>query len=379
MQSERYTIIEQLDLSFRVVDVVLEGLSRIHIMAVRSVDDIAQAVKHTYMTDLTHLDLFRAGSRTRRVVLALDPDSATTVTAKITVPRVHQQEPIREGELDYLVFKGLWSFLSEYREWAAKKMKVTDADMVLANVSVSRVFLDGSQVLTPIGFKGKECTLQLVGTFVPRNILPLVEQAHQFGRQVMVIERASAISSLLGRSDIGLHIDRVSTQICAVRDTETKFVRRVMWGIDTMVKPVAHEFAVNMETARAIVERYLNSHVSKQMGQLLDTLTKKSRSDLQSVVRTATRRRSPRILVNIPGLVFNKVLRGMKGVEHMDFVDIAKQRGFNVMMEENDLLLGGLQVAPDYLLLISSNLFSQHYELLNHMLQRRSRWLIPHM
>ena len=64
---------------------------------------------------------------------------------------------------------------------------------------------------------------------------------------------------------------------------------------------------------------------------------------------------------------------------HMDFVDIAKQRGFNVMMEENDLLLGELQVAPDYLLLISSNLFSQHYELLNHMLQRRSRWLIPHM
>jgi len=86
-----------------------------------------------------------------RLVVALDSRHATTLESVVRLKRSKPQEIINEGELDHLVFRGLWEFLNRYRSWVGKKMGVSDLDLVLSDVQIREVNLGSHRVFNPTG------------------------------------------------------------------------------------------------------------------------------------------------------------------------------------------------------------------------------------
>ena len=126
-------------------------------------------------------DLRRPLGKPGRLVFSLNSQSATTAESVITLKRSRPENPVDEGELDQLIYQGFWDFLNHHRGPASKKMGTNAENLVLAYVQIREVYLGKQRIFNPVGFKGKELGLKIRGTFVSRELLPVLGLFKKWG------------------------------------------------------------------------------------------------------------------------------------------------------------------------------------------------------
>ena len=86
-----------------------------------------------------------------RIIVCLDPALATTIHSTVVLVRDKPKEPIDESDLNNRIAQGIWRLFDRERSPAAVKMKSRDLDVLLTDVKVRRIKLDGHKVINPLG------------------------------------------------------------------------------------------------------------------------------------------------------------------------------------------------------------------------------------
>ncbi len=316
-----------------------------------------------------------------RFVLALDPRHATTLESVVRLKRPKPQEIISEGELDHLVFRGLWEFLNRYRSWASKKMGVSDLDLVLAHIEIRDAALGSHRVFNPLGFKGGELTLKFRATFVPRGMTALIAKFRPWTDHFVVVENHSIVSlSIPEPSDFVVHLAETRTGVFASRPDERLYVRECFWGGENIVKAIATTFAVDEGVAHELINRYIEGGVSARVGRIIDSKVRGEFRILLEMLDSIYNTRKgyvirPAMHFNIRSFVPHpEYLLETNRLKLVDFVSWSGREGYSFTSKDKKYF--STSIHQSIIALLQHPYSDSHYEFVNKLLKRRVRWLV---
>ena len=313
----------------------------------------------------------RPTKKTDYIIFSLGSERATTAENTVVLKRPKPNEAITESEMDQLVHKGFWDFLNRYRAMAAKKMKTSDSDLIMAYVQVRDVSIGTHKMYNPVGFEGKELNLKIRGTFVPRETLPSLERFKDWGK-IFVFESASVLGDFLPESgSFSVQIGETATSVFKVHGNEKAFEVGYGWGTGTFTGGVAAELGIDEASARAIIRLYFENNVSVKVKKWLEGRVNESVRELAGLLeplKKKTKISRPKIyfsgrIKNFPGAA----IRVDEELERKEYIIKKKNAalGFEPLIEQNALAL----------LVFEYDL--PKFEYLNRLLKRRVKWLIP--
>ncbi len=308
-----------------------------------------------------------------KIVLALDRETAATVQDSFTVQTSSRTETITEAELENLVFKGLWEFLNKYRSWASKKLNISDASLILNDVQVRGVRLDGHKLFNPVGFKGGSIEFTLKGTFITRQLMSDLANLGKMGK-LSIIERNAALASFLeGDREVLVSIgeERAATFL---KDGERQISgEEIAWGVRKLKEKVSEEFSVDYETAGKLIGRYAAGLTSDAIGRRFKRIITDGFDDLLRLL--GPKRRNFTLYFEsfvLPPEILQKDVRAdlCRFDEELSRrnlrITAGKKAKFDLFQNQGTAIL------------LTYSYVDERYDLLNVMLRRRAGWLVSH-
>lgn len=318
-----------------------------------------------------------------RIVVALEPTRATTVESTVRVKRAKADATIDESELDALVFKALWEFLNRYRTWVAKKMGVSDFDLVLAHIEIKEVRVGGHRLLNPIGFKGPDFSARFKGTFVSRTTVPVLERFRDWADEVVAIERGTTLlGALAGPDDHFVDSHEARTTIFSRRDDESIYVKELLWGFDNVRRAVAEQLGVSPVVAEALLRHAAAGSLSERFGRSIDRTVRDAFTEFFDLVRRVTEKGTARQKATTH-LHFRFSVPRPESLTSEGHISVARfdrslgAQGFDIVTGRR---VSGFDPAvhQEMLAILMYPYTHPHYAFLNQLLARRAKWLIPH-
>ncbi|MCL4392154.1 hypothetical protein M1413_02360 [Patescibacteria group bacterium] len=360
-KGERYLVIEEVKGGFRAtVAKTTPPEKEIRIVKTFEVKEIAKLKKLFYFT----FD---------KIVLALDRETAATVQDSCAVQTSSRTEIITEAELENLVFKGLWEFLNKYRSWASKKLNVSDVSLILNDVQVRGVKLDGHKLFNPVGFKGGSIEFTLKGTFITRQLMSDLAGLGRTGK-LSIIERNAALASFLeGDRDVLVSIGEERTATF-LKDGERQISgEEIAWGVRKLKEKVSEEFSVDYETAGKLIGIYAAGLTSVPIGRRFKKIITDGFNDLLRLL--GSKRKNFTFYFEsfvLPSEILQKDVRA----------DLCR---FDEELSRRNLrITAGRKAKFDLFqnqgtaILLTYSYVDERYDLLNIMLRRRAGWLVSH-
>lgn len=366
--SKRFTLIAEGDTAFETTR-VLEIPSR----------KIVRINSSCTLSDLKKLSRPFRGKET--IVIAPESRHATTAETTIHLKRDDPSSLITENEMDHLVFKALWEFLHRYRSWAAKKMGITDLSLVLAAVEVRDVLLGTHHVFNPIGFKGALFTLRLRGTFVSRELLPVLGRMKSWG-DVRVVEEGIALADAVQSQEYFVFCaNRRTTSVFFKGYEETRYVEEYPWGTDCFIRAIGESLELDYETASQLLMKVSAGAVSESFARYCNTLIRRQYDELLDTIDVAalkkkTGARHPELFFHFKDLAAPEFLAS-KIQKQFVRIDERLEREEYLLEIKKGLRFNPVTAQTQLALLLSAE-YAPKYEFLNKLLRRRARWLIPH-
>ncbi len=321
-----------------------------------------------------------------RLIYGLDSKSATTLKDFIDVKRNRKENAITERELEHLIFQGLWNFLNLNRPWIARKMETKESDLILANIEIVGIELDGNKVINPTGFPGETVSFCFQGTFIPREIMPFTETLRAWSQNMTICEEGAALSHfMLGdEMDVTAFCREEATEIFFAGERKVCYIDEIPLGTKHLLSFLVEKFSVNEEVAEELMIYYTQHGVSKHLEHFFREQFNEFVSDLFVGIentlsknrkqRAEKEKRKPTIHLNFkhaisePNQLLNKNIKGTvnlleQKLHHMDFSIIPEE-------EKTNISVIGLFLYP----------FSQKtLESTNQLLHRRAKWLIANI
>jgi len=298
-----------------------------------------------------------------RIILALRADNVATIESSISVFRVHQDELIDEGELDGLLFHALWSFLNKFRPLAAKKLNTSELDLVIANIVVFGIKLQGHNVFNPLGFSGKELEFSFRVSFISRSLLPALERiAGRSEIGPIVAERGAILASMVSRPGIFFDIDMTKTLWYEIGD-ECGFRGSIDWGYQNVYSSLGDALGVSQEYASALIPRFSSHRISLRIKGVIEKIIRDEYKQFKDFADASLK------------LEHHELLRGEGRVIHFEDDNVASVFSSDERYRISDKMSFLGQTTSSLLVLFPY--VHPQYEYLNLLLRRRAKWLVP--
>ena len=212
-----------------------------------------------------------------KIILSLDPALATTIYSTVVLLRDKPKEPIDDSDLDNRIAQGIWRLFDRERSHAALKMKVKDLDVLLTDVKVKKIKLDGHKVVNPIGFKAKTLEIQFSQTFNPRSFVVEIKKIIP-AEQVMLMAEAGTLEADILTKASGLSnfllLDLMSdrTHIFLSDGGTIAYLNTCVWGHEHLIGSLADFFSVSPPVAEKIFKLYLIQRASPAVLKKIEKL-----------------------------------------------------------------------------------------------------------
>lgn len=313
-----------------------------------------------------------------RIIVAFDATHAATVESSVTLSRANPGEMIREGELDSMLFHALWSFLNRFRPLAAKKLNVNELDLVIANIAVESVLLQGHKVFNPVDFSGKDLTFSFRATFIARSFLPVLEKISALSSSgPIVVERGTILASSLPRPSILFSVGDETALWYEARE-DRAFLGTIPWGAEYVMRRVMDLFKIGKSHIPGIIERVLVHRVSDR---ICASVEKTVRDEYKVFRKMSEDLLKERKHVPVRGetrfAYFEDAVLPVSffSDEYIRIVG-AKEFGVEGVEIKKKTTIGDPSCAT--LALLFFPYVHPQYEYLNQLLRRRAKWLVPH-
>lgn len=313
-----------------------------------------------------------------KAVIAASPKMATTVEDFISLKRDSGSGPIKESEVDTIIFKAFWAFLNRYRPWAAEKMSINELDLVLAEANVKKMLINGHEVINPAGFEGRDITLFFRATFVPRKFLDVSEKISTWANEVRIVEGPAVFPVLLGKDkEMFLSPMGKKTVRFDIKNGQISYEGILDWGFGLILNAIADTFCCELSIAKEIFDRYTEKAVSKNISRVVERVLRKELDDLEMLLEKNLKHsewKGEVVLVSsldIPSKVVNR-FRNFKILYLGDFSALKFMEDYDIDSKEgtDPVYLGKAITFAEFV--YSKN----YYEKLNHLLIKRAGWLI---
>ena len=116
-------------------------------------------------------------SKPKSKIIPMDSRSAVTVFKTVRLERPNPREELTLADLENSLAQAVWKFFDRLRFEAADRLRINEADLLLADVRVTGMKIDGHQVINPEGFTGHSLEFTLCLSLVRRDSLPVEDDA----------------------------------------------------------------------------------------------------------------------------------------------------------------------------------------------------------
>lgn len=320
-----------------------------------------------------------------KIMVSLPPKLATTVYSGVSILRDRPRDPIDEADLDNLLSQAVWKFFDRYRATAAKKMGAVDIDVLLTDVRVSQIRLDGHRVVNPIGFKAGTIEVQMNQTFTTRAAMHELKEALPIANIVLITESGTAGLHVLSRihkeEDLVMaSIFPGETDFFSSNNGRLAYHDQLAWGSDQLGRVLERELAVSAPMARAIMAAAGRGQVSSAVAKKIENILLDELQELVRGLSSAMKKEHRLVYLNaffdLPPVAFsNSLKRKFDGVVRLG------KAGLECISENYQFGLECKESVGQYNLFSIAALLVEHTMLpndgLSKIARKRVRWLSP--
>lgn len=274
------------DESYLVIE-VLPGKKRAVLLSVS--DERAVKIRRAWddFSLARYSDKVRPLRFTPRVVVSAHPSLVYTASVPARVERDNPLAPLGPVEMENILGQALTRIFNAQRSVAAKHLGVEELDAVLVQSRVSNITLDGKDLISPIGVKGKKIHMDFEITFTSRELFEQwrnffnaaggfhfadISRAHLFAFKKAGAQNARAL--ILGEAESSFHAPQAAT-------VNAKSRGQVKWGIASLTQPLRSHWGLSEKSARDLYGLYVQKALSAPMAQRVQGLISGALRDLE--------------------------------------------------------------------------------------------------
>jgi hypothetical protein len=324
-----------------------------------------------------------ARPRRTTTLLALHRPFGATFAAPVSVLLPDPKRSIDSAVLDNAVAAGMWKLFNRERAQLASAMGVIDLDVVLAQVRVDAVKLDGHRVVNPIDFRARSISIDFVETVLPRTVSAALTGTVDPSDLAALYEVHATLARTAARafpeaSVLVAHVRPTATELSYVRGPEAGSAGPVAWGSRNLHEAIARAFSVETPTAARIYETYLKQEASPRALRRLERVLTAELSAFTRLLHPVLADAAPDTLyllsdVPLPAFVFGGAFRAkalrVSHVATLDTDSIAGAFGFKLIRNRSDELFSALPLS-----VLLEFYFHRRGDTMNKIAARHTRW-----
>lgn len=200
----------------------------------------------------------QAGLSAERVVVGLAGELIKGITVNLRFKRPDSSQHLDQLELDRLIRQAQSQALDQARQDVALETGNSEVELNLVNSALVAMSIDGHQVTNPIGFQGREISIQLYTAFAPLVHTGAIERVvNQLNLDLIAVaaEPFAVARSLIGDDSqaslnaILIDIGGGTTDIAVLRDGGLEGTRMFSIGGRSLTQSIARALDTDFETA----------------------------------------------------------------------------------------------------------------------------------
>ena len=338
---------------------------------------------------LSHLDLGKLLKKFGRlskykIILSLDSHLASTIYSSVVLVRENYKELVDEPELDNLISQAIWKFFDRQRNKVSAKLGVTDLDIVLTDVKIRGIKLDGHKVVNPMGFKAKTVEVQFSQTFLVREYINKLKELLPLTDGIFAAENGTAFASVMSKSNpkdnfLIANIFKNKTLLFLFDGSQSGYLDKFNWGEDNLNKSLASDLSVESDVAGLVIHKYLRNEVSQSFKRRLEGLLLKELAFLARGLNVACKKTDAETIYLHPFFNFPAIFSGsfrshfdrQVDLSVLDHQLISKNFGFDIKFKNS----GDVDASFSFLASLLEWYLSPHEDKMSQLAKRRVRWL----
>ncbi len=321
--------------------------------------------------------------RYQSVIIGLDPDLCSTLYSNAAIIRQQPHVLIDEADVDNIASQAIWRLFDRQRQTIAAKLGVSEIDIVLADLHVNEVRLDGHKVVNPIGFKAKTVEFHFRQTIVARDVLRGLHGIIPPERLSGICETGAALANAVlhytGESATVAVVTQERTDIFLAQSGKIRYQDSFPWGETTLTEACRRQLGIETEPAKVLLNAYASGGMSESCArrfevQILDPELRIFANGLESLSLPG----APvycESYFKLPPIIFSdrfrKRQKRQRRITQLSREALFTHAGFAVQLKDSQ---GFINMTPLMALFFEAVVFLPIHSI-NHLVRRRVRWM----
>ena len=203
----------------------------------------------------------QAGVSASAVIIGIAGELVKGTTISVRVKRKDSKKPLEITEVEKVIELVQKRAFDQAKQQIADELGGKDVDIQLVNSALVQMEIDGYNVTNPVGFQGKEITVQLYTAFAPMIHIGALEQvANQLDMDLLAVaaEPFSVARSVIGDSDdstlsaILMDVGGGTTDIAVLNEGGVQGTHMFVIGGRAFTRGVSRELEVDFAEAEKL-------------------------------------------------------------------------------------------------------------------------------
>ncbi|MBP9667397.1 pilus assembly protein PilM [Candidatus Saccharibacteria bacterium] len=226
----------------------------------------------------------QAGLQAKRVVIGIAGELVIGATNTIRYRRPQPDRPLDIAEMEFIIEKVQERAQAKAQKQIALETGNKEVEVKLVNSALVGIHIDGYKVSNPIGFQGKDVSVQIYTAFAPMvhigalervadelalELLAVAAEPFAVSRSVLGNDTSSSFTAIL--ADVG----GGTTDIAVVNDGGVEGTKMFGIGGRSFTRTIASEMDLSYNEAEKlkvnIDNEHIKSHVRQQAEEAIDT------------------------------------------------------------------------------------------------------------
>ena len=220
-------------------------------------------------------------------------------------------------------------------------MSIPESRTVLFDASVSEMAVDGRKVVDLTDISGKEISVRLRGTFMSEEKAREANRLASWANKVFPVEANGALAVFIsGKKDTALFCEESSTSAFNATSDRVVYEGEADWKISSVTEGIKKALAISDNDAIAVLNRFANAEMSKQMSNFIDGIFEKYMAPFVKSVGDSIKKHG-RMNAPVMHLVFSIPVReGLGWLKHSNYFRInsleekLNASGFRIVIPE---------------------------------------------
>lgn len=342
--------------------------------------------KEVDLEGLFHLLKLRKDSN---VLFVYDQSVAATFAGFVKLEKNNLRAPISEDDLQTFLGAATRQFFNRFREEAKRRLAVDEVNVILANNRFLNLYLDGKEVISPLGQTARFAELEMEQTFLSRNFWDTLPEELQEIKNVFHIELTGALRDSLAllypdRKVLLVVVSPNSTEVFSCGNKNRYFgavsFPRMQkrgdfaWGNNDLMEVVKTYFKLGDETAKTMFTLYVTQAMSKHLERAFQKLIEPFHIRFETEIAKFLRKEEICVVLSNPLFLTAGSTLAHKEAVHITFDDLV--RGLNYEIKA-PIFMSREAFSPVFLSGLIAYLHRTSDNYLSVLAKEKLKWLVP--